>query len=175
MLLIKILPKDWHIVIKEHPRQNRVEYPNLRRLNYRSYSEYQEIFNLPRIIPVSTSTPSFELLSICRMSAACTGSVLWESLLQGKPSISFGMTWHSDCKSSPTIHDIEKNPLILSYLLNKDKRDVLRDIEDFITKNSRVFVNASNSEQFSQKSSLSLNFLSANLSEAIDYIIENEL
>jgi len=174
-LLIKILPKDWHIVIKEHPRQNRVEYPNLRRLNYRSYSEYQEIFNLPRIIPVSTSTPSFELLSICRISASCTGSVLWESLLQGKPSISFGMTWHSDCKSSPTIHDIEKNPLILSHLLNKDKRDVLRDVEDFITKNSRFFVNTANSEQFSQKSSLSLNFLSANLSEAIDYIIENEL
>jgi hypothetical protein len=174
-LLIKILPKDWHIVIKEHPRQNRVEYPNLRRLNYRSYSEYQEVFNLPRIIPVSSSTPSFELLSTCRMTAACTGSVLWESLLQGKPSISFGMTWHSGCKSSPSIHDIETNPLILSHLLNKDKSEVLKDVEDFIMNNYRIFINSSNSEQFSKKSSLSSNFLAANLSEAIDYIIENEL
>ena len=173
-LLLKILPKEWHIVIKEHPRQNRVEYPNLRRLNYRCYSEYQEIFKLPRVIPVSSSTSSFELLSICRMVAACTGSVLWESLLQGKPTIAFGVTWHSDCKSSPSIYDVERSPLILSQLLSKDESEVLRDVEDFIKKNSRIFVNSSNSEQFAQKSSLSTNFLVANLSEAIDYIIENE-
>ena len=33
---------------------------------------------------------------------------------------------------------------------------------------------AKTAEQFAQKSSLSTNFLAANLSEAIDYIIENE-
>jgi hypothetical protein len=173
-LLLKILPKDWHIVIKEHPRQNRVEYPNLRRLNYRSYSEYQEIFKLPRVIPVSSSTPSFELLSTCRMSASSTGSVLWESLLLGKPSISFGTIWHSDCKSSPSIYDIEANPSILRLLLSKDKSEVLRDVEDFIKKNSRMFINSSNSDQFAQKSKLSYKVLVHNLSATIDYIIENE-
>ena len=173
-LLLKILPKDWHIIIKEHPRQNRVEYPNLRRLNYREYSEYQEIFKLPRVIPVSVFTPSFELLSSCRMVASCTGSVLWESLLQGKPSISFGAVWHSDCKSSPSIYDIEKNPLILSELLSKDNGQVLSDVEEFIRRNYRTFINSSNSEQFAQKSSLSTNFLASNLSDALHYIIENE-
>jgi len=173
-LLLKILPKDWHIVVKEHPRQNRAEYPNLRRLNYREYSEYQEIFKLSRVIPVSVFIPSFELLSSCRMVASCTGSVLWESLLQGKPSISFGALWHSGCKSSPSIYDIEENPSIFSQLLIKDKNEVLSDLEDFIKKNSGIFVNASNSEQFAQKSSLSNNLLSSNLSDAIHYIIENK-
>jgi len=108
------------------------------------------------------------------MVASCTGSVLWESLLQGKPSISFGALWHSGCKSSPSIYDIEENPSIFSQLLIKDKNEVLSDLEDFIKKNSGIFVNASNSEQFAQKSSLSNNLLSSNLSDAIHYIIENK-
>tara|TARA_B100000787_G_C16184127_1_gene293586 strand:- start:72 stop:1556 length:1485 start_codon:yes stop_codon:yes gene_type:complete len=173
-LLLKILPKDWQIVIKEHPRQNRAEYPNLRRMHYRSYSEYQDILKLRRVIPVSSTMPSSELLSICRISAACTGSVLWESLLLGKPSISFGTTWHSDCKSSPSIYDIDENPLILSQLLSKDSNQVLRDVEDFIKRNYRAFINSSNSEEFVQQSNLSSNFLASNLSESINYIIENE-
>ena len=173
-LLLKILPKDWHIIVKEQPRQNRFEYPNLRRFHYRSYVEYQEIFKLPRVIPVSTQIPSVELLSSCRLSASCTGSVLWESLLQGKPSISFGTHWHSDCKSSPSIYDIEANPSILRHLLSKDKSEVLRDVENFIKRNSRIFINSSNSEEFAQQSNLSSDFLASNLSEAIEYIIEND-
>lgn len=179
-LLLKILPKDWQIAIKEHPRQNGPEFPNLRRLNYRSYEDYQEIFKLPRVVPVSTKVSSAELISSCRLIASCTGTALWESVLQGKPSIAFGATWHSDCKSSPTIYDIEENPLILNQLLTKDRSEVLEDVEDFLKKNLRMFVRSSNSEEFleennsQQHSLLSTDLLVSNLSNAIDYIIENE-
>ena len=173
-LLLKILPEDWYIVVKEHPRQNISEWPNLRRLHYRSHENYQEIFKLPRVIPVSVNTPSAELISSCSLIASCTGSVLWEALLQGKPSIAFSATWHSDCKSSPSIYDIEANPLILNQLLTKDKSEVLEDMEDFLKKNFSMFVNASNSDEYKQQSKLSDKLLISNLSGAIDYIIEND-
>jgi CDP-glycerol glycerophosphotransferase (TagB/SpsB family) len=173
-LLLKILPKEWHVVVKEHPRQNRHEYPNLRRLNYRDPLEYQEIFKLSRVIPVSMFMPSSELLASCQLSASCTGSVLWESMLQGKPSISFGPVWHSDCKSSPSIHNIVENPSILTALLSKDKGGVLKDVDDFIKSNSNNFINASNSEQFARQSNQDVNLLISNLSEAIDYILKVE-
>ncbi len=173
-LLLKILPKEWRVVVKEHPRQNRHEYPNLRRLNYRDSLEYQELFKLSRVIPVSMFVSSSELLANCQLSASCTGSVLWESMLQGKPSISFGTHWHSDCKSSPFIYDIAVNPSILTDLLSKDKGDVLKDVDDFIKSNSNNFINASNSEQFARQSNQDVNLLISNLSEAIDYILKVE-
>jgi len=171
-LLIKILPEEWNIVLKEHPRQNRFEYPNLRRIHYRSLAEYKEIFKLKRVIPVSSTIPSSELLELCRLSAACTGSILWESLLHGKPSISFGTTWHSDCESSPLFYDIENNPLVLSQLLSKDNDQVMKDVEDFLIRNYKSFINSSNSEQFAEQSNLNINLLALNLSEAIDFIVK---
>jgi hypothetical protein len=171
-LLLGVLPEDWHIVVKEHPRQNRHEYPNLRRFNYRDYFEYQELFKLPRVVPVSVTTPSDELLQSCHLAASCTGSVLWESMLHGKPSISFGAHWHSGCKSSPSIYDIEADPSLLTSLLNKDEKDILADIEDFIVNNSSMFINASNSEQFAQQSKQDVGLLINNLSQAINYILK---
>jgi len=105
----------------------------------------------------------------CSLAASCTGSILWESLIIGKPSISFGTHWHSSCKSSPHISELIANNLQFENLLKKDKEEIRKDILIFLQKNQNSFIFASNSEQFlDKKISRDLNI--RNLSQSIIHI-----
>jgi len=168
-LLLEILPRDWSVVVKEHPRQNMPEYPNLRRLHYRDINFYKRLQNIDRCILISTKVDSKEALLKCSLAASCTGSILWESLIIGKPSISFGTHWHSSCKSSPHISELIANNLQFENLLKKDKEEIRKDILIFLQKNQNSFIFASNSEQFlDKKISRDLNI--RNLSQSIIHI-----
>ena len=147
-ILLNMFPNDWKIIVKEHPRQNRPEYPNLRRYHFRSQAFYKSIKSLNRLILLSTEIDSKNIIAISKLTASCTGSVLWESLIAGKPSISFGSHWHISCRSSPHISELIGNNKALINLINKDKSDVLKDIEFFLSENREAFVKASNSELF---------------------------
>jgi len=168
-LLLKILPKDWSIVVKEHPRQNMPEYPNLRRFHYRDINFYKSLQQLERVILISTKVDSREALSECSLAASCTGSILWESLNSGKPSISFGTNWHSSCESSPHISELIRNKSKLDDLLQKDKLQIKQDVLNFIQENHNSFIFASNSEQFLDKN-ISTDLNIRHLSQSMIYI-----
>jgi len=171
-LLLKLLPDEWKILVKENPRQNYGGFPNFRRFHYRNISDYRELFNLPRVVPLSVSISSESVLKHCKLIASCTGSVLWEGMLQGKPGISFGSIWHNECKSSPHINDILNDKLPLNILLDKSQDDVATDVQAFLLKNQFSFIHSSNSSQFASQSKVDRNSLIRNLRTAIQTLLE---
>jgi hypothetical protein len=171
-LLLSLLPNEWVILVKEHPRQNSTGYPNFRRFHFRSISEYKELFSLKRVVPISMNVSSDSIIPNVNLTASCTGSIIWEGMLKGKPSISFGNHWHNSCNSSPHINDILTGKVSLEDLLKKTKDDVKKDLEGFITNNQHSFVNSSNSSQFASKSNQKRKLLIKNLKDAI-VILQN--
>ena len=171
-LLLKLLPDEWNVLVKENPRQNYSGFPNFRRFHYRNISEYRELFDLPRVVPLSVSISSESVLKHCKLVASCTGSVLWEGMLKGKPGISFGSHWHNSCKSSPHINDILNDKFPLNILLNKSQDEVIEDVQAFLLKNQFSFILSSNSSQFASQSKVDRNSLIRNLSTAIKTLQE---
>jgi hypothetical protein len=171
-ILLDLLPEDWIIVVKEHPRQNSYGYPNFRRFHFRSHYEYKLLFDLPRVVPISVSVPSEKVLNCANLTASCTGSILWEGMLLGIPSISFGSNWHSDCASSPHIDELLTSKVSLKKLLKKTKSEVKDDVKNFIINNQFRFINSSNSSQFAAKSKQDRNLLITNLRAAIKKLLE---
>jgi hypothetical protein len=132
-LLSQSLPTNFWIIVKEHPRQvGDGLIPDLRRTHFSELDLYNRIRRLPRVRFVPTSFPSRQLIERSSLVASCTGSALWEALQVGKPSLSFGNSWHSSCRSSPSVSSSADLSVQIGSLLNKTKADVLDDMNDFL-------------------------------------------
>tara|TARA_B110000263_G_C15288226_1_gene501958 strand:- start:308 stop:1801 length:1494 start_codon:yes stop_codon:yes gene_type:complete len=171
-LLLNLLPEEWKILVKEHPRQNSAGFPNFRRFHYRNISEYDEMFSSPRVVPISVLVPSELVIKHARLTASCTGSIIWEGMLKGKPSISFGSHWHNTCESSPHINDILNGKVSLNALLKKTKTKVKEDVQSFLIDNQLSFIHSSNSSQFASQSKTERNVLIRNLRTSIRILQE---
>lgn len=92
-MLLKHLPEDYMVYIKEHPSQF---YANsegqLGRLNV----HYNDLSKKPRVKLMSTNEVSFDLIEHSMAIATVSGTVGWEGIVRGKPAIVFGMTWYEN-------------------------------------------------------------------------------
>lgn len=132
-LISAVIPDDWKIYVKEHPRQiDDVIDPDLRRINFPETLLYRRITKVPKTIFVPTNTSSIKLIENCRLTASCTGSTIWEGLNKGKPGITFGDTWHSACASSPVVQTHEDLESSISKLSQKTPEEVTQDVEEFL-------------------------------------------
>ena len=161
-ILSKIIPSEWEIWVKEHPRQNPVEYPNIRRFHYRSNKDYYQLIKLKNVKLLDVDVPSSEILEICKVVASCTGSILWEGLLKNKIVIRFGSTWHDNCKSCFYIEEILKNKNFFDEVLKINKNQITKDLEEFIFFISDYVITSSNSDLFAKKSDKSEDILISN-------------
>jgi CDP-glycerol glycerophosphotransferase (TagB/SpsB family) len=92
-ILSNVLPKNWKIVVKEHPRQLIIDYRNF---HYRSKKFYIDLQKIKNVIYMSSKSNYFELLKHCRVTATISGSVTFDGLLVNKPGITFASTWLDD-------------------------------------------------------------------------------
>ena len=94
-MLSKLTPPDWKIYVKEHPSQFK-EYQAAERA--KSVAFYNMIAAMPKVDLVSLTYTSFELIEHAKASASVSGTVGWESVVRGKPTLLFGHSWYKDCK-----------------------------------------------------------------------------
>ncbi|WIW44395.1 hypothetical protein ML401_23155 [Bradyrhizobium sp. 62B] len=86
-------PKDWGIVVKEHPNQFS---PHFAGGTCRDAEYYPAIAAMGATI-VSTSTDPFTLIDRAGVVATTGGTVALEATARGKRSMLFGDAWYRDC------------------------------------------------------------------------------
>lgn len=102
-MLAKLVPKGWHLYVKEHVSQfNDYQRPE----RGRTESLYRDIAALPNASLVPLSVNSFDLIDNARAVATVSGSVGWEAVVRGRPALLFGHGWYRGCEGvfyTPTV------------------------------------------------------------------------
>ena len=92
-VLLKNLPNDYFVYIKEHPSQF---YAHSEGQMGRIKQTYYDLAKKPRVKLMSTNEVSFDLVEHCKALATVSGTVGWEGVVREKPVIVFGMTWYEN-------------------------------------------------------------------------------
>lgn len=139
--LARALPEGWYVYVKENPmvmysglldtRDNLLMCSVGKKL-YRDPNEYMRISALDNVRLVDIGMDSEQLIKKSRISSTITGSVGWESLLQGKPALTFGATWYDRCNSIRRVNSVASCREALSELLEKTPSQVESDMQHFL-------------------------------------------
>jgi len=104
-IISKLIPQDWMVYVKEHPFQYRYGHKGERG---RTKELYDHVSSLPNVKFVSLDITSYELIDSCIASASVTGSICWESVVRGKPTLLFGYNWFAGCEGVFQTHDVDE-------------------------------------------------------------------
>lgn len=96
-MLVKSLPPDWYVYVKEHPRQF-TDNPVRARLG-RSTRFYEALIGIQpdKVRLMSISMSSDALLRNSRCVATVAGTAGWEAVRIGIPALVFGTPWYINC------------------------------------------------------------------------------
>lgn len=133
-LVLAGVPRDWRVVVKEHPAMMRY------RLDWdraRGEAFYRELLSLPRVELVPVTTPSSALIGDARFVATTTGTVGWEAVLAGTPTLAFGSAWYAE---APGVHQVTSADAV-RRAVDRDGRDSRGpDLRDEVREFVRTFV-----------------------------------
>jgi len=112
IMLSKALPEGWQLLVKEHPNQfNKRKITNN---NYRSHSFYKALSLLKNVTLVPLSYSSDLLIERAQIVSTLTGTIGWEALKLGIPTMVFGETYYKAC-----------NKMLLQYIHYYDSQGFL--------------------------------------------------
>jgi hypothetical protein len=123
------LPDDWKLIVKEHPRQMSFD---MRSIHARSGYEYKSISKLDNVIIVPIEQNHDELVKKSKLTATISGSVSWEGLLEGKPSLVFSDNWHASCESTAFVSSVKEVNNAIYYLATKSVEEIEHDVSSFV-------------------------------------------
>lgn len=103
-ILSSALPNDWIIYTKEHPAQWWFHGINYADGRYPGY--YEKIAKIKNVFLVPEKTETFDLINKSQAVATVTGTAGWESLLNSKPVLIFGLPWYRDCSSIFRVNNV---------------------------------------------------------------------
>lgn len=163
-LLAAALPAGWQLLVKEHPRQFSA---HVDAAPFRSVAFYQELIALPgvQLVPPNASTP--ELLRDCAATATVTGSIGWQGLLAGKPTLNFGRSWYGACRSCYVISSLSDMKTALTEIQHKDAGAIELDVLKFLAYERTQFIIGGNGDRYVAQSKRSPQELADSLTEAI--------
>jgi hypothetical protein len=119
-MLAKSLPPGWKLYVKEHGQQWSYFSKGERGRTKIFYEDIRKIRNV-QLVPVET--PSFQLIDHAQITATVAGSVGWESIMRGKPTMVFGNAWYQKCDGVWRIRRPEDIAEALESLRNGVKVD----------------------------------------------------
>ena len=128
-MISKSIPAGWCILIKEHPKQFKYD---LRTIHARQESFYTSISRIKNAHFMSLNVSQDELISKSKMTATVSGSVGWESLINGKPVLIFSENWHSKCTASRYVYDLNSVKKAIKSYSNMTSKDVKNYVVDFV-------------------------------------------
>ena len=130
--LREVLPNDYFIYVKEHPKQFNWD---LRNKNFRSTGFYDELQKIDKLRLIHHTYSSQKLVGSARLIATVTGTSAVEALFQGVPALVFGMSFLDGCDSVVRQkNDFQINSRSICGLLEKNTKDVITDFRRFLEK-----------------------------------------
>lgn len=109
-LLDSFLEKDIDIIIKEHKTQFHPKYEGA---TGRGSNFYEKVLNISsRVKFVSVDLAPFKLLDNAIATVTISGTIGWESVIRGTPTLIFGRAWYEDMPGVykiKTIDDLKDN------------------------------------------------------------------
>jgi hypothetical protein len=114
-LLLKNVPPDWKIYVKEHPAQ------------YQSHGEgqtsrirefYDDLLKFPNVRLIPFQSDSFDLIANAKAVATITGTVGWEAMVRRKPVLLFSSAWYEDYPGALKISNEEAAREICDFIRN---------------------------------------------------------
>ncbi len=128
-LILEALPNDMDVFVKEHPWQ----YETIGEDRHeRSIDFYKHLIKNKRVKLLDNSIPSSVLIKKAGAIVSTNGTVSWESILIGKPSIVFGWQWFTACKSCFVVDSVETLRKAIEKSRAISSKEVLKDRDDFI-------------------------------------------
>lgn len=114
--LLKQLPNDWKVYVKEHPHQflkKRIGHTS------RMRDLYDDLAKCPRVKLIPTEVNTFDLIKHSQAISTITGTVGWEAIVRQKPVIAFGLCWYENyTKGVLRITDGESEKKIYDFIQN---------------------------------------------------------
>jgi len=95
-LLSKSVPEGWYVYVREHPGQF---LTNTKIGQSRTIDLYRDSMSLPNVKLISTLLSPFDLIDSSKAVATITGTVGWQAVVRGKPTLVFGHAWYRDCEN----------------------------------------------------------------------------
>ena len=146
-ILNRLIPDDYVIYVKEHPRQLNDNFPDIRKKHFRNIKFYDEILKFDKVSLIDINFPSKKLIENSKLNCSCTGSNVWEGLYNfRKPGIHFGHSWLSLCKSTPSVIGENESQIknTIKTLLKKTSKDINNDYDEFLKNISKYGIITSN-------------------------------
>lgn len=116
-LLLKYLPDNYIIYIKEHKHQFLYNRPGQ---SCRMKDLYDDFLKNPRVKLISTDYNTFDLIDHSKAVSTITGTVGWEAMVRHKPVIVFGLCWFENYSSG-----------VLRITDERSAENMLQFIEDY--------------------------------------------
>lgn len=162
-IISKAIPKDWTIYVKEHPRQFPSNLLMLKNKHFRIINDYEKLLILKNVKFVSISESSVKLIKQAQFSATISGSVGWQTLLQNKSCMVFGVPWYAPCNSCYVVKSLGNCKNAIKEIKGKSKKEVSLNMYKFILfMQKRMFI-SSDAYRYAMESDISYNILVKNL------------
>ena len=117
------------VFVKEHPWQ----YETIGEDRHeRSIDFYKNLIKNKRVKLLDNSIPSSVIIKNAGAIVSNNGTVSWESILIGKPSIVFGWSWYTACKSCFVVDSVETLRKAIYKSRSMSSKEVFKDRDDFI-------------------------------------------
>ena len=152
-VLHAFLEDDYEIIVKEHKTQFHPDYEGS---SGRSCNFYRNALKISdRVKFVSTAEDPFTLIDNAAATVTISGTIGWESVIRGTPSLIFGRAWYEDMpgvfkiKSISDLADTWGAVLSLKNNINPDA------ILNYHEKLQSYFINAAHYDSFKNKVSRS--------------------
>jgi hypothetical protein len=124
------LPKEWTLVVKEHPRQFDGPSIDLRKVHARSMDSYKQLAQRKGVVIADLSVESKELARGAIGCITTTGSIGFEALQLGKAVACFGSTWYSGLHGCSAIDTQEKLQSFISELKVQTEKTTNKEFTD---------------------------------------------
>lgn len=115
-LVSRALPKEYTLIIKEHPWQLQ---PLSKGELQRSDVFYKKIASYDNVVLVSESFNTSKLIHHSRAVVTITGSIGWQAICQKKPAFIFGKPWYKDCYGAYAIENYNECKRLVKMLADK--------------------------------------------------------
>lgn len=146
-ILSAAIPDDWVIYYKEHPATFLEGFKGSLR---RDVAYYDRVCAYKNVKLVSWQTSTFDLIDHARAVSTSSGTVGWEAVVRGKPSISFGSAWYHGCRSVFSVRTLADcqaavNRILQGFVPSQD------DIERYAAAIERVAVKGMIHSRFDER------------------------
>jgi len=132
-LLHQAMPLDWDLFVKEHPRQFDASMASLKQMHYRTIQDYEHLLLLKRVKFLPVVTNSNDLIERAKIVSTCTGSIGWQALNKGIPTLVFGNPWYAGCKSCFRVDSVSSCKDAIKSADNRSAKTVQIDVHRFIS------------------------------------------